>query len=454
MESFADIWSLVLEEMKKNLSGTTIQLWYAELQLISLNDTSAVLLNHSDWKRDILESKHTETVKRYLEQILGYPVSVRFVSDETHTEAPPDPFKERNVPAPALSEHKPEQSEAFDLHKTEYTFDNFVVGSSNKFAHAACLAVATNPATDYNPLFIHGSSGLGKTHLLYAITNEITRRKPQTKIVYVKCEDFTNQMIEAIQRNETAQFRDKYRKVDVLLIDDVQFIAGKESTQEEFFHTFNTLYEEHKQIILTSDRPPREIKLLEDRLKTRFEWGLIADIQPPDYELRIAIMKNKAESLHIEIPNDVIVFLAENLHNNVRQLEGAVKKLGAQSFLTGVPISVDLAISCVADLMTGAEPVSVTVDRILETVSKKFGFSPDVIRGKKRTKEISQARHITIYLIRQLTDMSYPAIGKFFERDHTTIMSSCDVIENEIRSKPLLELEINELIKAIKNIKK
>ena len=450
MESFANIWELVLEEMKKSLSGTTIQLWYAELTLISLSDTTAILQNHSDWKRDILESRHTKTVESFFEKVLGFPVAVKFVSDEKKETPPPepDPFHAQLHQVRSASEGSTTEI----LHKNEYTFDNFIVGSSNKFAHAACMAVAANPASDYNPLFIHGASGLGKTHLLYAITNEITRRRPDTQIVYVKCEDFTNQMIDAIQRNETAQFRDKYRKVDVLLIDDVQFIAGKEATQEEFFHTFNTLYEAHKQIILTSDRPPREIRLLEDRLKTRFEWGLIADVQAPDYELRIAIMKNKAESIGIDLPNDVVVFLAENLRNNVRQLEGAVKKLGAQSFLTGVPISVDLAISCVADVMTGAEPVSVTVDRILDKVSKKYGISPDAIRSKKRTKEISQARHIAIYLIRQLTDMSYPAIGKYFERDHTTVMSSCDVIENEIRTKPLLELEINELIKVIKDV--
>jgi chromosomal replication initiator protein len=257
-------------------------------------------------------------------------------------------------------------------------------------------------------------------------------------------------MIDSIRRESTAVFREKYRLADVLLIDDIQFIAGKESTQEEFFHTFNALYEGHRQIIMTSDRPPRDIKTLEDRLKTRFEWGLIADVQPPDFELRIAIMKNKAEVLKIKMPGDVVEFLAENLKSNVRQLEGAIKKLGAQSLLTGVPINVDLAITCVADLLTGSEPVSVTVERILDKVSRKYNIPIEDIKSRKRTKEVASARHVTIYIIRRLTDMSLPAIGKYMGRDHTTILSSLDTIESELKTSATLELEINELIKEIK----
>lgn len=343
-----------------------------------------------------------------------------------------------------------------------YSFSNFIVGDSNKFAHAACLAVANSFSEtekkqesayfqkQYNPLFIHGPSGLGKTHLLYSVMNHINKINPIAKIVYVKGEDFTNQLIDSISHNTNEQFRNKYRKADVLLIDDIQFIAGKVSTQEEFFHTFNALYEKNKQIILTSDCPPRDIKTLEDRLKTRFEWGLIADIQPPGFELRIAIMKSKAEALGIELPSDVLEFLAENLKNNVRQLEGAVKKLGARSFLTGAKITVDLAVSCVADLLTGSEPVSVTVDRIFEKVSKKYGISIEDIKSRKRTKGIASARHITIYIIRKMTDLSLPAIGRLLGRDHTTIMSSIETIENEMVQNTLFEIEINELMREIK----
>ena len=331
----------------------------------------------------------------------------------------------------------------------EYTFDNFIVGSSNKFAHAACTAVAANPAMNYNPLFIYGPSGLGKTHLLYAITNEIKRKKPAAKIIYIKGEDFTTQFIEALAAQMTNEFRNKYRSCDVLLIDDIQFIAGKTSTQEEFFHTFNALYEEHKQIILTSDRPPRDMKTLEDRLKTRFEWGLLADIQPPDLELRVAIIKKKAEQVGIIIPEDVLTYLAENLRSNIRQIEGAMKKLGALAFLSGQKITMEVARGCIADLLGGEEPVSVTVDKIFATVYKKYGISKEDLTGKSRSREIAQARHVTIYLIRKITEMSLPNIGKIFNRDHTTALASWETIEKKLKTDAMLTLDINEMTKEV-----
>ena len=331
----------------------------------------------------------------------------------------------------------------------EYTFDNFIVGSSNKFAHAACTAVAANPAMNYNPLFIYGPSGLGKTHLLYAITHEIKRKKPAAKIIYIKGEDFTTQFIEALAAQMTNEFRNKYRSCDVLLIDDIQFIAGKTSTQEEFFHTFNALYEEHKQIILTSDRPPRDMKTLEDRLKTRFEWGLLADIQPPDLELRVAIIKKKAEQVGIIIPEEVLTYLAENLRSNIRQIEGAMKKLGALAFLSGQKITMEVARGCIADLLGGEEPVSVTVDKIFATVYKKYGISKEDLTGKSRSREIAQARHVTIYLIRKITEMSLPNIGKIFNRDHTTALASWETIEKKLKTDAMLTLDINEMTKEV-----
>ena len=331
----------------------------------------------------------------------------------------------------------------------EYTFDNFIVGSSNKFAHAACTAVAANPAMNYNPLFIYGPSGLGKTHLLYAITNEIKKKKPAAKIIYIKGEDFTTQFIEALAAQMTNEFRNKYRSCDVLLIDDIQFIAGKTSTQEEFFHTFNALYEEHKQIILTSDRPPRDMKTLEDRLKTRFEWGLLADIQPPDLELRVAIIKKKAEQVGIIIPEEVLTYLAENLRSNIRQIEGAMKKLGALAFLSGQKITMEVARGCIADLLGGEEPVSVTVDKIFATVYKKYGISKEDLTGKSRSREIAQARHVTIYLIRKITEMSLPNIGKIFNRDHTTALASWETIEKKLKTDAMLTLDINEMTKEV-----
>ncbi len=331
----------------------------------------------------------------------------------------------------------------------EYTFDNFIVGSSNKFAHAACTAVAANPAMNYNPLFIYGPSGLGKTHLLYAITNEIKKKKPNVKIIYIKGEDFTTQFIEALAAQMTNEFRNKYRSCDVLLIDDIQFIAGKTSTQEEFFHTFNALYEEHKQIILTSDRPPRDMKTLEDRLKTRFEWGLLADIQPPDIELRVAIIKKKAEQVGVTMPEDVLTYLAENLRSNIRQIEGAMKKLGALAFLSGQKITMEVARGCIADLLGGEEPVSVTVDKIFATVYKKYGISKEDLIGKNRSRDIAQARHVTIYLIRKITEMSLPNIGKIFNRDHTTALASYETIEKKLKTDAMLTIDINEMTKEV-----
>ncbi len=350
---------------------------------------------------------------------------------------------------PAVSHEAGTIGSTMPPYNFEYTFDNFIVGSSNKFAHAACTAVAANPAMNYNPLFIYGPSGLGKTHLLYAITNEIKKKKPNVKIIYIKGEDFTTQFIEALAAQMTAEFRNKYRCCDVLLIDDIQFIAGKTSTQEEFFHTFNALYEEHKQIILTSDRPPRDMKTLEDRLKTRFEWGLLADIQPPDLELRIAIIKKKAEQVGVKMPDEVLTYLAENLRSNIRQIEGAMKKLGAIYFLSGQQITMEVARGCIADLLGGEEPVSVTVDKIFSTVYKKYGITKEDLIGKNRAREIAQARHIAIYLIMKITEMSSTNVGKLFNRDHTTALASKETIDKRLKTDAMLQIDINEMTKEV-----
>ena len=331
----------------------------------------------------------------------------------------------------------------------EYTFENFIVGSTNKFAHAACVAVANNPATNYNPLFIYGNSGLGKTHLLYATINRMKQNNPNIKIIYTKGEDFTNQMISCLANKTMEDFRDKYRTCDVLLIDDIQFIAGKISTQEEFFHTFNALFEERKQIILTSDRPPRDIKTLEDRLKSRFEWGLIADIEPPDLELRIAIIKKKAEQVNVAIPDEVLTFLGENLRSNIRQIEGAIKKLAALSFLSGKIITLDLARDCISELLEGAEPVSITVDKIFTAVFHKYKISKEDIVSPKRNKEIAAARHISVYLIRELTEMSFPNIAKIYNRDHSTIITSYNSTYQKAQMDSMFAVEMTELKKEI-----
>lgn len=333
----------------------------------------------------------------------------------------------------------------------QYTFDNFIVGNSNKFAHAACVAVAEHPALNYNPLFIYGQSGLGKTHLLNAITNHLRKKDPKIKIIYVKGEDFTNYMIDCISRQAMKEFRDTYRKCDVLLIDDIQFIAGKESTQEEFFHTFNALYDERKQIILTSDRPPRDIQHLESRLRSRFEWGLLADIQPPDLELRIAITKSKAEAVKLELSPEILQYLSENLRENVRQIEGAIKKLGAINFLSGRPISIEDAARCVSELLEDSEPTTVTIDKIFTVVYRKYNVSKEDLLSSKRNKNIAQARHVAIYLIREILKMSTPSIGTVFNRDHTTVMSSIESVTKKIEKDQLFAVDIKELKKQVQN---
>lgn len=442
MQELTTLWQAVLEQLKSNFSANVIELWFDDARLSDFDDNKAVITMKTAFKKGIVEKKYYEALKNAFSETVGFEVEIYFVTEgETH----PSSSSSVSDNPPVIKE---EEVTPF-VQNYEYTFDNFIVGSSNQFAHAACTAVARNPATDYNPLFIYSQSGLGKTHLLNAIMNEISICHPDYTIIYVKGDDFTNQMIEAISQKSQAQFRNKYRRADVLLIDDIQFIAGKEGTQEEFFHTFNTLYEDHKQIIMTSDRPPRDIKTLEDRLKTRFEWGLIADIQPPDYELRIAIMNNKTKLMGITLPPEVITYIAENLKSNIRQIEGAVKKISARSYLSGEPITLAMAKDCIATFVTGSEPPSVTAEKIISRVAKKYGVTEEEIYGRKRTKHIAGARNISIYIIRRITEMSFPAIGKIFDRDHSTIISANDSIDQEVKINSLFAMEINDLIKEI-----
>ncbi len=492
-QQFNEIWQLVLEELRKVFSTTHVDLWFSRLYISELTATTATVVCDEAFKYNILSAKYYDAIREAVEKALGYAPAVYLV-DASASAAPTEEgaaaaepvnladIPQSGAPAPAVSPvteaapayfaagataprtrtqgvHPTIMNEPADGSKpsqVEYTFENFIVGSSNKFAHAACIAVAKDPAgrtaavTGYNPLFIYGPSGLGKTHLLYAVINHIRSEFPSLKIVYVRGEEFTNQMVNSIADKTTEQFRAKYRKADVLLIDDIQFIAGREATQEEFFHTFNALYEDHKQIILTSDRPPRDIKTLEDRLKTRFEWGLTADIQPPDPDLRCAIIKSKAANIGLTLSNDVIDFLAESLKSNIRQFEGALKKLSALSLLISEPITVELARNSIADLTTGSEPAGITAERILEKVSRRYNVTVDSIKSSKRTKEIAFARHISIYLIRTMTDMSLPQIGKLLGRDHTTILSSLKTIERELGSNSPADRDIAELKKELK----
>lgn len=342
------------------------------------------------------------------------------------------------------------KSEKWLSYIKDYTFENFIVGSSNQLAHASAMNVADHIGTMVNPLFIWGPSGLGKTHLMYAIANRALSRNPNMKIICIKGEEFTNQLVEAIQKNKNRQFRQKYRSCDMLMIDDIQFIAGKEATQTEFFHTFDALYEDKKQIILTSDRPPRELESLEQRIRSRFEQGLLADIKPPDYELRMAILRNKINQNHIDVPTDVVDFLAQNLQENIRQLEGVIKKLAMSNLLTGQPVNMEMVIQTVPEYLRDAEPVSDTIDRIIECVSRRYNVSVEEIMGKSRKKETKTARNVAMYVVRSVTGISLPQIGQVFDRDHSTVHSNINMIESELSSDPVLDATISEIIKEIK----
>lgn len=440
IKEIREVWEGVKDSFRGEMSETGIDLWFGEVEVLSFDGGDHIQLGTpSEFKHKIIVERHLDRIRSAFSELLGFPVRV----DISFTGTPVD-AKEIKI----IGMNTADDRSQIPTYNFEYTFENFIVGDTNKFAHAACVAVANHPATNYNPLFIYGNSGLGKTHLLYATINRLRRNNPNIRIIYTKGEDFTNQMISCLANKSMEEFRDKYRKCDVLLIDDIQFIAGKVSTQEEFFHTFNALFEEKKQIIMTSDRPPREIKTLEERLKTRFEWGLIADIEPPDLELRIAIIKAKADQVHLEIPDEVLIFLAENLRSNIRQIEGAIKKLGALKFLQGKEITMEVAQVCLSEFLGGAEPVSVTVDKIFSAITDHFGISREDMVGKKREKAIAEARHISIYLIREITEMSFPNIGKLYDRDHTTILSSYQKVSRRVKSDPVFALELNEVKKS------
>lgn len=335
---------------------------------------------------------------------------------------------------------------------TDYTFENFIVGSSNSFAHAAALSVANSPGIQYNPLFLYGNSGLGKTHLMYAIANKALERDPYMKVIYVKGEEFMNQLIDAlrIKKNMVYEFRQKYRKADMLLIDDIQIIAGKDSTQMEFFHTFDALYEDHKQIIITSDKPPQEIENLDERIRNRFENGLLADIKPPDYELRLAILKEKSKRNGLDIPPEVLSFLAEKLQSNVRQIEGVIKKLGANHFLTGAPITMEMVRSSVPEFIRESDSLDDFVSKIILCVAERYKTTSEDILGPKRNKEIKNARNMAMYLVRSLTGLSLPKIGSVFNRDYSTVHSNLSYFEKQVLCDAILEAEVRNLEKEIK----
>ena len=428
MNSAADIWSKVLDLMQADLTSVTINTWFGDTSAVALEEDRLILCSPSPMNRDMISKRYVGYVKKALQELFSAELDVLILSPE-EAEARQQPQKASMFPG-----------------TDDYTFDKFVVGSSNKFAHAAAQAVADSPAQSYNPLFIYGESGLGKTHLLYSIAHTVQRKHPDYKIVYIKAEEFTNELIRAIREGRNQEFRNKYRSADVFLMDDVQFIAGRESTQEEFFHTFNTLYESKRQIVLTSDRPPKEMLRLEDRLKTRFEWGLLADIQPPDYETRMAIIKNKCIRMGVDLPDFLLQIIAESITANVRQLEGVINKILAYQQLMGTDVDKETIIKVIQGIFKEKADILPTADVIIDEVCKFYNTEADLLRGQGRTKDISLARQIAMYQIRRMTNLSLKEIGREFEnRDHTTVLHAIERIEKMVKEQP----ETAEIIKDI-----
>ena len=428
MNPAAEVWDRVKALMGSEMTATTMNTWFDDTTAVSLEDDRFVLCSPNKFKREIIAARYTAPIQNALHELFSAQFQVVILSDE-----------EAAAPRQA-----PKQSD-FLPGSEDYTFDRFVVGASNKFAHAAARKAAENPGLSYNPLFIYGNSGLGKTHLLYSIAHTIHDNHPDYKIIYVKGDSFTNELIAAIREGRNQEFRDKYRGADVFLMDDVQFIAGRDSTQEEMFHTFNTLYELKKQIVFTSDRPPKEMLRLEDRLKTRFEWGLLADIIPPDYETRMAIIKSKAIRMGMELPDYIIQHIAETITANVRQIEGTVNKIMAYQDINGDKVDKNTVIRAVKDIFKEKSDILPTADVIIDEVCKFYNLEPGLLRGQGRSKDISLARQIAMYQIRRMTNLSLKEIGHEFNRDHSTVLSALNRIEGLVKTDP----EKAEIIKDI-----
>ena len=430
MNSVADVWDNILQQLKKELSETTIATWFDELEAVDIQGNVFILHCSNDFKKGYIESLFMKNIKASLHDIFSTDFEVRILDDQDYAEF------QGNAPK--------KQSERFT--SAEFTFETFVVGPSNKLAYAASVSVAEHPAQNYNPLLIYGDSGLGKTHLLYAIANVIRRNDRHAKIVYIKGDDFINEFIELIRAGRGNEFRAKYREADLLLVDDIQFVAGKEQVQNEFFHTFNTLYESGRQIVLTSDRPPSEMTLLDDRLRTRFEWGLLVDVAPPDFETRLAIVKNKAAILGMELPDKIAAYIAENVTANVRQLEGTINKIMAYKDLLGNDTDEETVTRAIQDMLRRNNEYIPSPEAILEYISKFYSLDEAVIRGQQRIRDAVQARQIAMYLIRSMTNLSLDDIGKQFDnRDHSTVLYSIQQVEKKMKKDAAFAETVKEI---------
>jgi len=422
MNPAAEIWEKVIDILRADLTSTAISTWFSDCRPVEISDGRLIVSTPTEFKRDTIKNRFSDMIRAALSELFSSDFDFLIITESEAKE---------------LEEKSPVN------YNSSFTFENFVIGNSNKFAYATAKAVAENPAKSYNPLFIYGDSGLGKTHLLYAIGNTVRERDPAVNIIYIKGDEFTNELINAIQTNKSQEFHDKYRKADLLLVDDIQFIAGRIQTQEEFFNTFNTLYEDNKQIVLTSDRPPKEIHRLEERLQSRFVWGVLADIQPPDYETRMAIIRNKAQQLGIILHNDVAEYIAENVTANVRQLEGVVKKLMAYSELLGDNIDLNLVKRTIKEIIKEKGP---SPEIIIDMTAQYYSLSSNDIRGKSQSKNIAQARKIAMYLIRKLLNTTLDDIGKEFNnRDHSTVLNAIRGTEENIKNSSAFAETIRDI---------
>jgi len=446
LENISDLWKKTLSIIETKISKPSFETWLQYTKAYSLKRDTLTVTAPSEFARDWLEERYSALITNILYEVTGEKLNVKFILPESKQE-------ELEIDYPKKPVKKEDEQPEFtpNMLNQKNTFDTFVIGSGNRFSHAASLAVAEAPAKAYNPLFIYGGVGLGKTHLMHAIGHYVLEHNPNAKVVYLSSEKFTNEFINSIRDNKTEEFRNKYRKVDVLLIDDIQFLAGKESTQEEFFHTFNTLHEENKQIVISSDRPPKEIPTLEDRLRSRFEWGLITDITPPDLETRIAILRKKAKAEGLDIPNEAMLYIANQIDTNIRELEGALIRVVAYSSLINKDINADLAAEALRDIIPSSKPKIITIKEIQKVVGDFYHVKMEDFTAKKRTKSIAFPRQVAMYLARELTDSSFPKIGdEFGGRDHTTVLHAHEKISNMKENDIQFSSQLKELIEMIK----
>lgn len=440
-----DLWDKILKELKNEVTGISFDTWISAMKPLYIENGNLSIEVPSEFHRGTLSSRYNDLIKNTIKYVVNEDLTPVFLV--------PEEAKQKSDEMTAGSKVMNDKTTGLN---PRYTFENFVVGNSNRFAHAAALAVAEAPAKAYNPLFLYGGVGLGKTHLMHAIGHFILQQNPSQKVLYITSENFTNELINSIRDqgsevNNNETFRNRYRNVDVLLIDDIQFIARKERTQEEFFHTFNALYEANKQIIISSDKPPKDIEPLEERLRSRFEWGLIGDIQPPDYETRIAILRKKAQIDKLTIPDEINTFIASRVDSNIRELEGTLNKIVALAHLTNQPVSMEIAAKAVKDITSSRTKV-ITSSLIQQVVAKYYNLKIDDLKSSKRSSDIAYPRQIAMYLCREIANISLPQIGRDFGgRDHTTVIHACNKINTDLKSKPDLKNTLEELKKVIYN---